>query len=72
MRELSDVKIIREHLKEFTPKVLSTVLIVDGKTLDTILKHEDIEMVFFEIAIKAPCVCVCRCSHAWIDPLIQL
>ena len=62
MRELIDQKLIKEHLKEFTPKVLSTVLIIDGKTLDTILKHEDLESTFFEIAIKAPCVCVCRCS----------
>lgn len=40
-----------------------TVLIIDGKTLDSILTlGESLEQQFFEIAIKAPCVCVCRCS----------
>jgi phospholipid-translocating ATPase len=62
MRELTDPKLIKEHLKEFTPKVLTTVLIIDGKTLDSILKNDEIEAAFFDIAIKAPCVCVCRCS----------
>lgn len=62
MRELEDHKLVLEHLKEFAPKVLNTVLIIDGKTLDTILKNENCEEQFFDIAIKAPCVCVCRCS----------
>ena len=43
MRELDDKKQVIEHLKEFAPKVLNTVLIIDGKTLDTILKNDDTE-----------------------------
>ena len=43
MREIDDPKVIKEHLKEFTPKVMTTVLIIDGKTLDTILKGDDTE-----------------------------
>jgi phospholipid-translocating ATPase len=39
------------------------VLVLDGKTLDTILNNgKYLETVFFEIAIKAPSVCVCTCS----------
>jgi len=62
MREIDDPKIIKDHLKEIAPKILTTVLIIDGKTLDTILKNNDTEQAFFDISIKAPCVCVCRCS----------
>lgn len=62
MREIDDPKVLRESLRDFTPKVLSTVLIVDGKTLDTVFKDEYCEQQFFDVAIKAPCVCVCRCS----------
>lgn len=62
MRELGDKKEVLDHLKEFTNKVLTTVLIIDGKSLDTIFKHADCENLFFELAIKAPTVCVCRCS----------
>eukprot|EP00347_Sterkiella_histriomuscorum_P020592 403337222 len=72
MRELDDPKIVKEQLKEFTPKVLQTVLIIDGKTLDTILKNEDTEQAFFEVAIKAPCVCVCRCSPTQKARICQL
>lgn len=43
MREIEDSKVVKEHLKEFTPKVMTTVLIIDGKTLDTILKENDTE-----------------------------
>lgn len=62
MREIEDYRQVLENIKDFAPKVLTTVLIIDGKTLDTILKNDNCEEQFFEIAIKAPCVCVCRCS----------
>jgi magnesium-transporting ATPase (P-type) len=63
MRELDDRKIIEQHIKDVGPKIALTVLIIDGKTLDTILTvGEALEQTFFELAIKAPCVCVCRCS----------
>ncbi|CDW80139.1 probable phospholipid-transporting atpase iib-like [Stylonychia lemnae] len=72
MRELDDPKLVQDHLKEFAPKVLTTVLIIDGKTLDTILKNNDTEQAFFEISIKAPCVCVCRCSPTQKARICQL
>lgn len=63
MRELEDKKEIEMHIKEVASKIAMTVLIIDGKTLDSILTLGDsIEQQFFENAIKAPCVCVCRCS----------
>lgn len=62
MRELEEKKQVQDHLKEYTNKSITTVLIIDGKSLETIFKHEDCEALFFELAIKAPCVCVCRCS----------
>ncbi len=62
IREVEDNKMIKDHLKEFSTKSQNSVLIIDGKSLDTILKSLDNEQAFFEVAIKAPCVCVCRCS----------
>lgn len=63
MREIEDKKDIEMQIKEIIPKIAMTVLIIDGKTLDSIISFGDIlESQFFEIAIKAPCVCVCRCS----------
>ena len=37
MREIEDRKEIEAHIKEMTIKIAMTVLIIDGKTLDTIL-----------------------------------
>jgi magnesium-transporting ATPase (P-type) len=62
MRELEEKKDIQEHLREFSGRTNTTVLIIDGKTLDNVFKNEDCEHQFFDLAIKAPCVCVCRCS----------
>mmetsp|Transcript_9353 Transcript_9353/g.7129 ORF Transcript_9353/g.7129 Transcript_9353/m.7129 type:complete len:93 (-) Transcript_9353:892-1170(-) len=62
MRELEDALVIKQHLKEFSMKGNSSILIIDGKTLDNILNQEDLTVNFFEVAIKAPCVCICRCS----------
>ena len=63
MREIEDAAQVEMAIKETSPKILQTVLIIDGKTLDTILEgRNNLEQKFFELAIKAPCVCVCRCS----------
>lgn len=64
MRELTEKKVILEHIKDVSPRVQVTVIIIDGKSLDTIINtgSADLEQAFFELAIKAPCVCVCRCS----------
>ena len=42
--------------------IQKTTLIIDGRTLDTIISYESLTASFFTVAIKAPCVCVCRCS----------
>lgn len=63
MREIEDEVIVEQSIKDISPKIAMTVLIIDGKTLDTILTGRNyLEKKFFELAIKAPCVCVCRCS----------
>jgi phospholipid-translocating ATPase len=62
MRELTDKKDILDHIKEILGKIETTVIIIDGKSLDNIIDTTDVEASFFETAIKAPCVCVCRCS----------
>jgi hypothetical protein len=37
MRELEDKKEIEQHIKDLATKIAMTVLIIDGKTLDSIL-----------------------------------
>jgi phospholipid-translocating ATPase len=61
MRDLIDIRRVDEYLKEFRT-MHNHVLMIDGKTLETILKDELIESIFFELALRAPSVCVCRCS----------
>lgn len=62
MRELGDYQEISDKLDRLTRQILRTTLIIDGKTLDSILPEQALKDRFFDIAIKAPCVCVCRCS----------
>lgn len=40
MREIEDLNKVKKSLKEFSTKTLSTVLIIDGKSLDTVFKDE--------------------------------
>jgi hypothetical protein len=37
MRELEDARLVEEQIKAISSKIATTVLIIDGKTLDTIL-----------------------------------
>lgn len=37
MREIEDGVLVEQSIKDISPKITSTVLIIDGKTLDTIL-----------------------------------
>lgn len=72
MRELTDRKVIMEHIKEVAHRVQISVIIIDGKSLDSIINSPDLEAAFFEIAIKAPTVCVCRCSPTQKARICQL
>jgi len=38
MREIEDEVSVEQAIKDISPKIAMTVLIIDGKTLDTILK----------------------------------
>ena len=42
--------------------VENATLFIDGTTLDTILHEQKLIDQFFELAMRAPCVCICRCS----------
>jgi len=61
MREISNKTECEERIKQLK-FIQKTTLIIDGKTLDTIMSFESLTQEFFTVAIKAPCVCVCRCS----------
>lgn len=38
MREIEDGMLVEQSIKDISPKIATTVLIIDGKTLDTILE----------------------------------
>lgn len=60
MKDLTDGTEAEFHLKDFEKQCLNSVLMIDGTSLETALARN--EEMFFEIAAKAPSVCVCRCS----------
>ena len=62
MRELTSFEEIIQRAQEAQKSVTSITVVIDGKTLTTILNSEEAKNAFFNMAIKAPCVCVCRCS----------
>jgi len=62
MRELTSGNEIHAKLDIFINYATTCCLIIDGKTLSTIMNNEDLKMRFFEQAMRAPCVCICRCS----------
>lgn len=73
MRELVDKIEIEQHIKTLSLMIAMTVIIIDGKTLDSILGFgPKLEQSFFETAIKAPSVCVCRCSPTQKALICQL
>jgi phospholipid-translocating ATPase len=46
----------------FRQKAKKSILIIDGKTLDSVFESEELTFQFFDVAMIAPCLCVCRCS----------
>lgn len=53
---------IQQKLADFRKKAKKTILIIDGKTLDSIFESKELTHQFYDVAMLAPCLCVCRCS----------
>jgi hypothetical protein len=51
-----------KRIDEFARKANNVILMIDGHSLDIILKDKKLEERFFMEATKSPSVCVCRCS----------
>lgn len=62
MRELHTKSDCEEKIAQLSRFITKTTLIIDGQTLNTLFAYEDILHTFFSLAVRAPCVCVCRCS----------
>ena len=62
MREITNPAEIVSKVNELIKSVKNTTVIIDGKTLGTILDYEEASDAFFHAAIQAPSVCICRCS----------
>lgn len=54
----SDAQTALKNIKDTS----STIIVIDGNSLDTCLSHTSLEKEFFELASGCPAVCVCRCS----------
>jgi len=63
---------ISSKLAEFRKKVKNTILVIDGKTLDTIFESDELTFHFYDVAMLAPCVCVCRCSPTQKADIVRL
>jgi phospholipid-translocating ATPase len=62
MRELTNPVEIYDKVAAFEPHAPHTTLIIDGKSLSTIMNDDGLKRRWFEQAMRAPCVCICRCS----------
>ena len=62
MREILTPGEIVSKVQELIKAVKNTTIIIDGKTLGTILDYQEASDAFFNAAVQAPCVCICRCS----------
>jgi phospholipid-translocating ATPase len=63
MKDITDYKEAEMLLSQFELKVGSTLLMIDGQSLETFMRGDPkLEEQFFNIATLAPAVCVCRCS----------
>jgi len=62
MRDITESYDASKRLDEFSRKATSSILMIDGGTLDVCLNDKKLEEKFFLEATKAPSVCVCRCS----------
>ena len=62
MRDMTEAYDASKRLDEFSRKAASSILMIDGQTLDLCLGTKKLEEKFFAEATKAPSVCVCRCS----------
>jgi phospholipid-translocating ATPase len=62
MKEMHSMNEVDYKLKELERNVTNSCLMIDGGTLDICMSNKRIEQMFFDIACRAPVVCVCRCS----------
>jgi len=62
MRDVSSASEVINLVQEVIKTVTNTTIIIDGRTLETIFNSPEAQDAFFNAAIQAPCVCVCRCS----------
>ena len=62
MRDMTDVYDAEKKLDEFSRRAETSILMIDGQTIDLVLSVKKLEEKFFRESTKAPSVCVCRCS----------
>lgn len=62
MKEWKNISEIDFKLKDLDKSVFGSWIMIDGHSLDVWMSDKKTEQSFFEIACKAPVVCVWRCS----------
>ena len=61
IKKIEDEKEITQKLEQFH-YMNNTVLVIDGSTLEVILRKEELKKLFYLASSKAPSVICCRCS----------
>jgi phospholipid-translocating ATPase len=61
IKKIEDEKEITQKLEQFH-YMNNTVLVIDGSTLEVILRKEELRKLFYLASSKAPSVICCRCS----------
>lgn len=62
IRDVVDPDEVNTQLDSYSRKADTSILMIDGISLDLILNDKKLEEKFFREATKSPSVCVCRCS----------
>jgi len=62
IKELETEKDASALLKEFERVASTSLLMVDGQSLEIIFSSAKLEERFFNITLMTPSVCICRCS----------
>jgi hypothetical protein len=53
---------IQDKINVYQKQIKNSILVVDGTCLTVILEHKELLDNFFRIALKAPCLALCRCT----------
>ena len=55
-------KTIQDKIAIYSKQIKNSILVVDGTCLETILQSQGLMNAFFRVCMRAPGLCLCRCT----------